>query len=79
MKTCVLYLWKFGEILSFVRQQSMRHFRGMLIKEGNVKSQPSHWSQGNSDLIIFIDCSQYSLELQIQVQYMSKDSIPVRI
>ena len=51
----------------------------MLIKEGNVKSQPSHWSQGNSDLIIFIDCSQYSLELHIQVQYMSKDSIPVRI
>lgn len=35
--------------------------------------------QGNSDLIIFIYCSQYSLELHIQVQYMGKDSIPVRI
>lgn len=51
----------------------------MLIKEGNVKSQPSHWLQGNSDLIIFIYCSQYSLELHIRVQYMGKDSIPVRI
>lgn len=57
----------------------MKRFKGMLIKEGNVKSQPSHWFQGNSDLIIFIYCSQYSLELHIQVQYMGKDSIPVRI